>query len=70
MPGTSAVFDLNADLGAAFYDLPYPSDLRLSASGGPDLTGMPVSAGLAETMLGAAQDRPGFPMIPAAYFRF
>ena len=33
------VFDLDADLTrpAAFYDLPYPSDLRLQLDGRPDL---------------------------------
>ncbi|XXX73363.1 hypothetical protein WMF30_37560 [Sorangium sp. So ce134] len=73
-PRTTAVFDLAADLAdpGAFYDLPYPSDLRLTRRGTPDLTGFPyppdfpIAAGLREI----AMDRPGFPVVPVAYFRF
>ena len=41
-----AVFDLDADtaLPAHFYDLPFPSDLRRTAAGGPDYGGFPVPA--------------------------
>ncbi|MBM4269753.1 MAG: hypothetical protein FJ144_24650, partial [Deltaproteobacteria bacterium] len=41
--GTAVVFDLDADLGdpARFYDLPYPSDLRLDEAGRPMLDGFP-----------------------------
>jgi hypothetical protein len=73
--GTSVVFDLDADLAApaTFYDLPYPSDLRLNEQGGPDLTGWPRPEGGANvpsTVVPAASGRPGFPQQPVAYFRF
>ena len=71
---TTAIVDTDVDLATAgtFYDFPYPSDLRLTAQGTPDLRGIPVSArstiiaGLVEV----AGQHPGFPVVPAAYFRF
>jgi hypothetical protein len=70
--GTVAVFDLGADLTTAFYDLPMPSDLRLTPAGGPDYTGFPNPNGLPliEGVRKVAMDRKGFPVIPVAYFRF
>lgn len=72
--GTAAVFDLGADLSAptTFYDLPMPSDLRLTAAGGPDYTGFPNpnQLPLIEGVRKVAMDREGFPVIPVAYFRF
>ena len=72
--GTSVVFELDADVTTpeAFYDLPYPSDLRLGAGGGPDLRGFPNPEGreILANLLTTAQDRPGFPVVPVAYFRF
>lgn len=67
-----ALFDLDADTAQSthFYDLPFPSDLRRTAAGGPDYTGMPIQAALVRTVIPAAQDRTGFPVIPVAYFRF
>ena len=46
VPGTSVVFDLDADLSdpAHFYDLPAPSDLRLDHNGHPDVRGFPLGA--------------------------
>lgn len=69
------VFDLDADLTTPehFYDLPYPSDLRLGANGAPDLRGFPSPPnvrGLVTGLLEIAQDRRGFPVLPVAYFRF
>ncbi|MEP7122692.1 MAG: hypothetical protein ABJE95_17340 [Byssovorax sp.] len=71
--GTMISFDLAAKLGvqSSFYDLPYPSDLRLNATGGPDLTGFPFP-GTYEVFNGirkVAMDQHGFPVIPVAYFR-
>jgi hypothetical protein len=67
-------FDLSADLAqpASFWQLPFPSDLRLRADGTPDLTGYPVKQGaeLFENLRDAAQARPGWPVMPVAYFRF
>ena len=73
-PVTTAAFDLGADLGAPahFYDFPYPSDLRLTASGTPDLTGLPYPSFLTDIAgaAAAAMQHPGFPSVPVAYFRF
>jgi hypothetical protein len=70
--GTMAVFDLGADLTTAFFDLPMPSDLRLTGTGGPDYTGFPNENDLPliEGVRRAAMDRKGFPVIPVAHFRF
>ena len=74
--GTTAAFDLNADLQdqAEFYNLPYPSDFRLDADGRPDLSGFPVFSqqnfGLFKRLKTIASDRPGFPTTAAGYFRF
>ncbi len=70
-----AAFDLNADLQNPdqFYNLPYPSDLRLDADGKPDLSGFPVFKrpyGLVRRLKPIASDRPGFPTTAAGYFRF
>lgn len=71
---TEAVMDLGADLSqpAHFFDFPYPSDLRLSAKGTPDLRGFPNEAeiGIIESLRAIAQERRGFPTLPVAYFRF
>ena len=70
-PPATIAFDPNAKLDAegAFFDFPYPSDLRLSTDGTPDLAsfpdpGVPILAGL---KLGATQ-RKGFPVVPVGYF--
>jgi hypothetical protein len=72
----STVFLADSDLGAlgaenaSFFDFPYPSDLRLTSEGTPDLArfpdpGVPILAGL---KAGATQ-RKGFPVVPVGYFR-
>ena len=40
-PAPTAMFDLDApvDTAETYWDLPFPSDLRLAASGAPDTTG-------------------------------
>jgi hypothetical protein len=64
--------DLDWAADGQFYDFPYPSDLRLTAEGKPDLTGFingednPLVIGL----LGIAAERPGWPTVPVGYFRF
>jgi len=74
VPGTSVAFDLDADLADAqqFYDLPYPSDMRLDAAGRPDLAGFPAPAGngIVSAVQASAQRRVAFPAVGAAYFRF
>ena len=72
--GATAVFDLTADLTspAHFFDAPYPSDLRLTAAGTPDLTGLLYPSFL-QTIAGlqkVAMEHPGFPVVPVAYFHF
>lgn len=54
-----------------FFDFPYPSDLRLTPEGTPNVAsfpnpGVPVLAGLKS----GAQARKGFPVVPTGYFRF
>lgn len=72
--GTATVFDVDAPWSepAAFYDFPFPSDLRLPETGGPDAAGMPFgdSAPVFPTVFEAYGRRPGFAVQPAAYFRF
>ncbi len=73
-PATSTVaFDLDAPLDAAtFWDLPFPSDLRLTADGRPDLAGFPNVRDLpvVNDLLAVARERRGFPVMPIAWFRF
>lgn len=68
----STVFLPDADLTLenAFFDFPYPSDLRLTSLGTPDLArfpdpGVPILAGLKS----GATERKGFPVVPVGYFR-
>ncbi len=54
----------------AFFDFPYPSDLRLTPQGTPDVASfpnpdVPILIGLKT----AAQERRGFPTVPAGYFK-
>ncbi|MBX3225502.1 MAG: hypothetical protein KF795_33660 [Labilithrix sp.] len=71
-PSATIAFDPDAKLDAegAFFDFPYPSDLRLTSEGTPDLAsfpdpGVPILAGL---KAGATQ-RKGFPVVPVGYFK-
>src|SRR5690606_34278226 len=72
--GTLAIADFGAPIAeeAHFFDLPFPSDLRLTADGKPDIAGYPRvrDVSLLAPLVGIADDRPGFPTIPVAYFRF
>jgi len=72
--GVKAHFDLGADPSSeeAFYDFPYPSDLRLDADGTPNVAGFPNPKKLqfVEQIRTVADDRPGYPVLPVAYFRF
>ncbi len=71
---TRAIVDFAGDLTTEnrFYDFPFPSDLRLTKSGSPDLTGVPHPSAVAfwDSWIGLAMDRKAFPTIPVAYFRF
>ncbi len=71
-PGATVMFDPDAQFAAenGFFDFPYPSDLRLTAAGNPDLEAFPnpdvsILVGLKK----AAQERRGFPVVPAGYFK-
>lgn len=71
-PSATVAFDPAARFAdeGAFFDFPYPSDLRLDAKGAPDVAsfpdpGVPILAGLKK----GAQDRKGFPVVPVGYFR-
>jgi hypothetical protein len=74
VPATTADFDLGADLANpdSFYAMPYPSDLRLTADGTPDLRGFPNNLGesIIEGLRTTAMQRKGFPQMPVAYFHF
>jgi len=65
-----AVFDLGA-LDEDFFAFPLPSDLRLADDGTPDLSGFPGdTVPIVRDLLSVAQDRPAWPVMPVAYFRF
>jgi hypothetical protein len=65
-----AVFDLGA-VGEDFFAFPLPSDLRLTREGRPDLAGFPsASIAIVADLLASASERPGWPTVPVAYFRF
>ncbi|MEO8874533.1 MAG: hypothetical protein ABI461_03015, partial [Polyangiaceae bacterium] len=72
--GTSAAFDIEADFTSPdhFYDFPYPSDLRLSPTGGPIASAFPNPASnhLVSGLQKIVGDRSGFPVISVAYFHF
>ena len=71
---TSAIaFDLEGPLAAdTFWNLPFPSDLRLTAEGRPDLAGFPNPRNLpvVNDLLSTAVERRGYPTMPVAWFRF
>ncbi|HZR83637.1 MAG TPA: hypothetical protein VFD92_21260 [Candidatus Binatia bacterium] len=74
VPGTTVAFELDVDVSSPehFYDLPFPSDLRLDATGRPDLAGFPAPSrnAIVASVRAAAARRPAFPVVGAAYFRF
>ena len=72
-PGTTVAFELDATLAAdTFWAMPFPSDLRLTADGRPDLAGFPNQRALpvVEDLLSVARERRGFPVMPIAWFQF
>jgi hypothetical protein len=73
VPGTKLVFDLaHSDDERAFFDFPYPSDRRLDELGRPALASFPnpKSVSMVGGLKRIAGERPGFPVLPVAYFRF
>ena len=71
---TTSDFDLHADFSSQdnFYALPYPSDLRLTTNGTPDLRAFPnpLSESILEGLRTTGQQRKGWPQMPSAYFHF
>ncbi|HEY4240082.1 MAG TPA: hypothetical protein VGM88_09715 [Kofleriaceae bacterium] len=69
-----AYFDATGphDTFDTFWNLPWPSDERLTDGGAPDLTGFPDRRTLPilVSLESAVGDRKGWPTMPAAYFRF
>ncbi len=72
--GTTVMFDASADFTSTdhFFDFPWPSDLRLSSTGTPDMTGIanPTLSQVFEGLRQIAEQRSGYPMVPVAWFRF
>ncbi|HPH64600.1 MAG TPA: hypothetical protein PLF40_02605 [Kofleriaceae bacterium] len=69
----TVAFDLDSKLDSkTFWDLPFPSDLRLTADGRIDFSGFPNDdkLPLVIDLLWSAADRKGFPVMPVAWFRF
>lgn len=66
-------FALDGELAESgrFYDFPFPSDLRLTPEGRPDLRGYPnPRVQTVDDLLPVAADRPLWPTVPVGYFRF
>ena len=72
--GATVMFDSTADFAstAHFFDFPWPSDLRLSSAGTPDVRGIanPLPSSVLEGMRTIAEERKGYPMVPVGWFRF
>jgi len=73
-PPDDVFFDLAGavDDAATFWNLPFPSDLRLTDDGRPDLTGYPNPrrTQMLEDLLLLGGERHGFPVLPVVYVRF
>jgi hypothetical protein len=72
IPGVQVRFDLSGVWNGkeSFFHFPYPSDLRRTQDGRPDLTGFPDPHGseILGAMLKVAGQRRGFPTMPVAHF--
>ncbi len=72
-PKSELVLDYGASLTdlAGFYQVPYPSDLRLTAGGTPDLTGFPERQNaIIGPLVAIAGQRKGFASVSTAFFQF
>ncbi|RMH42649.1 MAG: hypothetical protein D6689_07510 [Deltaproteobacteria bacterium] len=73
-PGATALFDLDVDPATpqTFFSLPFPSNLRVNAIGGPDLRGFPnpKAIPIVADLVAAAADNRGMPAMPVVYFPF
>lgn len=72
--GTQALIDYSLDFTARenFFAAPFPSDARLSATGGPDLRGFPElpEALHIRNFIDVASERKGYPLIPVIWIRW
>jgi hypothetical protein len=72
--GDSVLLDLTADLESPdhFFDFPWPSDLRLTKAGTPDIVGFPNPSlsSIVEGIRTIAAEDTGFPVVPVAWFQF
>ena len=73
-PAPTALFELDAPIDTAetYWDLPFPSDLRLAASGAPDIAEFPNprDTPILRSLLSSIDTRRGWSTMPVAYFRF
>lgn len=72
-PGRTAYFDVDKhDTADTFWNLPFPSDDRLGANGGPDMTGFPNprNVPILTSLLLDVDDRRAWPVMPVIYVRF
>ncbi|MFN0252066.1 MAG: hypothetical protein ACKV2T_34640 [Kofleriaceae bacterium] len=74
MPSKTAYFDLDGELAGSesYWNLPFPSDLRLRANGSPDLDAFPNprNVPILRALLSVADERRGWPTMPIAFVRF
>ena len=71
--GTTAYFTPGPSQSLrTFFDFPWPTDLRLTSVGTPDFGGFanPAGTSLLPGLVAIAEERKGFPMVAAGYFRF
>ena len=73
-PSSTAYFDLEGSIAepATFWNFPFPSDLRLTESGAPDMTGFPNprNVPILNALLTTVGDRRGWPVMAVGYVRF
>ncbi|MBL9020451.1 MAG: hypothetical protein JNL83_40075 [Myxococcales bacterium] len=73
-PGKTAYFDIDGpfDTPETFWNAPFPSDDRIGATGGPDMTGFPNprNVPILNALLLTVGDRLGWPVMPVMYVRF
>ncbi|MBU54181.1 MAG: hypothetical protein CL920_36250 [Deltaproteobacteria bacterium] len=70
--GNQVFFRASWDTSSTFYHFPFPSDLRLTSTGGLDIEGFPNDAEnkLVANLLGILHEHKGAPLAPIAYFQF
>ncbi len=72
-PPATSRFEPDADFAAegAFFAFPYPSDMRLTPAGTPDVASFPnPNVEILDGLKKGAGARKGFPVVPVGYFTF